>query len=85
MIPHDVLMAAKIGMIESVVKDLLAHRFLEEANPLQSLEEYAANRVKKDPPHPSEADLHLVYETVWGEFFDNLKYRIEQGLSRRTL
>jgi hypothetical protein len=84
MISHDVLISAKVALLETVLKDLLADRFLETANPLQALEQYAETRTRRPPPSPENADYDLAGESIWNEFFDDIRRRIVSGLSERS-
>lgn len=72
MIDHDVMIAAKVSMLESLVRDLVVDRFMQTSSPLVEVKRYAQKRSELAPGKSVEADLEPIREGVWQAFFDGV-------------
>jgi hypothetical protein len=72
MIDHDVMIAAKVSMLEHLVRDILVDRFCSMQNPVESATQYSETRWKLKPGAKIEADLEPARQAIWQEFLDSV-------------
>jgi hypothetical protein len=69
-VPHDVMIAAKVSMLESLMRDLFEDRFKSMNDPIEAAKQYAATRIQIRPDAKIEPDP--IREAVWQEFLDSV-------------
>jgi hypothetical protein len=75
MVDHEVMIAAKVAMLEFVVRDLLIDRFNSVPDPIGNAMRYAETRWKIKPGvrfQDFENDLEPIRQAVWQEFLDSV-------------
>jgi hypothetical protein len=72
MVPHDVMIAAKVSMLESLVRDLIVDRFRSMDDPIGRAKQYAETRWKLPPNAKVEPDLEPTRQAVWQQFLDSV-------------
>ena len=72
MIDHDVMIAAKVSMLEVVMRDVLIWHFAAQENSVESAKDYARRRGRRDPNIPLESDLEPIRDAVWQQFLDGV-------------
>jgi hypothetical protein len=72
MISYEAMMAAKIVMLEGIVRDLLVNRFNSMDDPIGNAKIYAETRWQPRTGATIEPDLELARQAVWREFLDSV-------------
>jgi hypothetical protein len=72
MIPHDMMIAAKVSMLEHLVRDLLVDRFNAMPDPIEYATQYAETRWQLRPGAKIEPDLEPTRQAVWQQFLDSV-------------
>ena len=72
MVDHDVMIAAKVSMLEHLVRDLLVDRFNNMPDPVGEVTRYAETRGKLKPGVKVEPDLEPIRQGVWQQFLDSV-------------
>lgn len=72
MIDHDVMIAAKVSMLESLVRDLFVDRFTSMPDPTGNATLYAETRWQLTPGAKIEPELEPTRQAVWQQFLDSV-------------
>ena len=72
MIDHDVIVAAKVSMLEGLVRDILIDRFNSMDDPLGNAKQYADTRWRLMPGVKIEPNLEPTRQAVWQQFLDSV-------------
>jgi len=72
MIDHDVMIAAKVSMLELIARDILVDKFNAMPDPLGNAMRYAQTREKPKPGAKIELDLEPIRQGVWQQFLDSV-------------
>jgi hypothetical protein len=72
MVDHDVMIAAKVSMLEFLVRDLFIDRFNSVPDPIGNATRYAETRWKLQPGAKVEPDLEPIHQAVWQQFLDSV-------------
>ena len=72
MVDHDVMIAAKVSMLEKIVTDILVNQFNNIPDPIGEVTRYAETRGKLKPGTKVEPDLEPIRQGVWQQFLDTV-------------
>ena len=68
MVDHNVMIAAKVSMLEHLVRDLMVDRFNNMSDPIGEATKYAETRGEMKPGAKVEPDLEPIRQGVWQQF-----------------